>query len=116
MPNHIHGIIWIIEDENPVGARRRRAPTREQFGKPVAGSIPTIVRAYKSAVTRQINSSRRIPGGSVWQRNYYEHIIRGEDDLHQIREYIQANPFQWAQDTENPLSLQTGKAPHERPF
>ena len=72
MPNHVHGIIWIIEDHD-VGARRRRAPTSigeipsttERFGKPVAGSIPTIVRAFKSAVTycarRELNSA------NIWQ-------------------------------------------------
>jgi len=54
----------------------RRAPTREQFGKLVAGSLPTIIRAFKSAVTRRVNAMRHTPGAKVWQRNYYEHIIR----------------------------------------
>jgi hypothetical protein len=55
-----------------VRARRRRAPTPvEQFGKPVSGSIPTIIRAYKSAVTARINQLRGTPGAPVWQRNYY---------------------------------------------
>nr|WP_243664904.1 transposase [Rhodothermus marinus] len=65
MPNHIHGIIRIvdiIDDDNVVGARRRRAPTSgttlEQFGRPVPGSIPTIIRAFKSATTRRINEGR----------------------------------------------------------
>ncbi|SMC25408.1 REP element-mobilizing transposase RayT [Desulfacinum hydrothermale DSM 13146] len=78
MPNHIHGIIWIVDD---VGARRRRAPTVEQFGKPVPGSIPTIIRAFKSAVTQRINGLQGTSGGVVWQRNYYEHIIRDEESL-----------------------------------
>ncbi len=99
MPNHIHGIIWIVDD---VGARRRRAPTLERFGKPVSGSIPTIVRAFKSAVTRRINALRGTPGAPVWQRNYYEHVIRNEPALHHIREYIATNPARWAVDRENP--------------
>src|SRR5690349_20206435 len=82
MPNHIHGIIWVIDDDG-VGARRRRAPT-EQFGKPVKGSIPTIIRAYKSAVAYHINNLRDTRGGSVWQSNYYEHIIRNDADRQRI--------------------------------
>lgn len=48
----------------------------ERFGKPGPGSTPTIVRAFKSAVTKRINESRGIPGAPVWQRNDYDHIIR----------------------------------------
>ena len=105
MPNHIHGIIWIADDtvvaRRRVGARRRRAPTREQFGKPVPGSIPTIVRAFKSAVTRRINILRGTPGAPVWQRNYWEHIIRTERALNAIRRYIQENPRRWELDRYN---------------
>ncbi len=114
MPNHIHGIIWIVDDD-AVGARRRRAPTvhraptvrraptaTEQFGQPVAGSLPTIIRAFKSCTTRRINEMRRTPGASVWQRNYYEHIIRSEDSLNRIRQYILENPARWSMDRENP--------------
>ncbi len=94
MPNHIHGIIWIVGN---VGARRRRAPTgrhaAERFGKPVPGSIPTIIRAFKSAVTKRINQNRKTPGAPVWQRNYYEHIIRDEPSLNRIRQYIAENPL-----------------------
>ncbi|MGC8720949.1 MAG: transposase, partial [Thermodesulforhabdaceae bacterium] len=73
MPNHVHGIIWIVNDDDDVGARRRRAPTGERFGAPVCGSIPTIIRSFKSATTKHINALRGTPGASVWQRNYYEH-------------------------------------------
>lgn len=102
MPNHIHGIIWVNEnDDSIVGARRRRAPT-EQFGKPTTGSLPTIIRAYKSAVTYKINEMRQTRGTPVWQRNYYEHVIRDQNDLEQIYKYVQCNPSQWAKDEENP--------------
>ena len=105
MPNHIHGIVWI--EDRSVGSRRRRDPTErraptEQFGKPVAGSLPTIVRAYKSAVTYKINESRSTRGSPVWQRNYYEHVIRNGSDHERIYKYIQSNPFQWEKDEENP--------------
>ncbi|MBN1535924.1 MAG: hypothetical protein JW908_04270 [Anaerolineales bacterium] len=74
-------------------------PTHEQFGKPVVGSIPTIVRAFKSAATRQINLYRNTPGALVWQRNYYEHVIRDEKSYNQIAEYILNNPLRWELDT-----------------
>jgi hypothetical protein len=60
------------------------------------------VRSFKSTVTRAINQVRGAPGGAVWQRNYYEHIIRNERDLQGIRRYITGNPACWPDDTENP--------------
>ncbi len=100
MPNHFHAIIWVHDGRGTA----RRAPTGEstpeQFGKPVVGSIPTIVRAFKSAVTRQINFYRNTPGMPVWQRNYYERVIRNEVEMNAVREYIVNNPQQWALDAE----------------
>jgi hypothetical protein len=55
-----------------------RAPAVEQFDKSTSNTIPTIIRGYKSSVTEQINILRNKPGVFVWQRNYYEHIIRDE--------------------------------------
>ena len=127
MPNHIHGIIVlshhgrgtacralmdaarypaVINDESRHAVDKgtaRRAPTNvtqtiEKFGKPVSNSIPTIVRAYKSAATKRINEKRGTPGFPVWQRNYYEHIIRDENDYNRIFEYIQNNPACWEED------------------
>ena len=57
---------------------------------------------FKSASTKRINKYRDTPGIPVWQRNYWDHIIRDENDLNQIREYIMNNPLQWALDNENP--------------
>lgn len=106
MPNHVHGIIVIAETPN-VGARHavplHAVPLPEKFCKPVPGSIPTIVRSFKSAVTKRINELRDTPGASVWQRNYYEHVIREGESLHRIREYIANNPTQWELDRENPV-------------
>ena len=94
MPDHIHGIIHITQS---VGARRRRAPTcAEKFGNPVPGSLPTIICAYKSKVTRRINIERDTKGESVWQRGYIERIIRNEKELAAIRRYISENPVRWA--------------------
>ncbi len=65
------------------------------------GSLGAIVRAFKSAVAQRINTLRRTPSGAVWQRNYYEHIIRNDDALNRIRQYIRDNPRRWELDREN---------------
>ncbi len=96
MPNHVHGIMIV---DGYVGARRA-VPLHEQFGQPVPGGIPTIIRAFKSAVTKRIRQISNMPNRTVWQRNYYEHIIRS-DELNTIRQYIINNPVQWDHDVEN---------------
>jgi REP element-mobilizing transposase RayT len=60
------------------------------------------VAGFKSTTTKQINILRNAPGTPVWQRNYYEHIIRNEDSLHHIRQYIQNNPLTWQEDQLHP--------------
>ena len=84
------------------GESSRRAPTQEQFQKPVKGSIPTIIRSYKSAVSYRINLMRGSDGLPVWQRNYYEHIIHDERDMQSKWDYIEGNPVLWNDDYENP--------------
>jgi putative transposase len=127
MPDHLHGII-IIRDQCDTlrwdTLRRRgtlqRAPTtmtqpnstilhrtpttktREQFGKPTSNSIPTIVRLIKSATAKQINAMRRMPGMPVWQRNYYERVIRNDEELYRIRRYMRNNPRNWEADHDPP--------------
>ncbi|MEI7845720.1 MAG: transposase [Chloroflexota bacterium] len=109
MPNHAHGIIWLAGDAD-VGARRRRAPTSapcptvEKFGAPVSGSIPTIVRAYKSAVTYAINRAQNTRGAPIWQRNYYEHIARNEAEINRFWDYIDNNPRKWDEDQLHPCA------------
>jgi REP element-mobilizing transposase RayT len=96
MPNHVHGIVMIMNEAN-VGAGFKPAPTTGR-----RHGIPEIVRAFKTFSSRRINESRCTPAVPVWQRNYFEHVIRSETDLHQIREYITTNPAKWAEDEENP--------------
>lgn len=112
MPNHMHGIIVVMvgrgtaENLNGVNDESsRRAPTQERFQKPVKGSISTIIRSYKSAVSYRINLMRGSDGIPVWQRNYYEHIIRKEQDLQNKTDYIESNPMLWDEDDENPINL-----------
>jgi putative transposase len=107
MPNHFHGIIVLDEGLKPNKGRawQRHAPTpprQAAFGKPVAGSLSSIVGAFKAVVTRRINVLRDTPSGPLWQRNFYDEIIRNEKMLNNIREYVQFNPARWSEDNDNP--------------
>jgi REP-associated tyrosine transposase len=106
MPNHFHGILVIVDK---CRGTVHRAPTLEQFAKPTSGSLPTIIRYFKSAVTRRINDSRGTPYTPVWQRNYYEHVIRDEDDLNEIKEYVVNNNLKWELDRENPKKCKSAQ-------
>lgn len=72
--------------------------------------VPTlgaVVRGFKARVTAVVNTVRATPGVPVWQRNYYEHIIRNDDSLQRIRQYIIDNPAQWLLDREHPMNAAT---------
>jgi putative transposase len=98
MPNHIHAIILIKHLQQSVALERavRELPLPKPLGR--------LVGAFKTVSSKAINQIRGMSHGIVWQRNYYEHIIRGERDLSRIREYIRRNPLAWASDPENPGS------------
>jgi putative transposase len=104
MPNHIHGILII----NTVGAQylepRQRAqnvvPLQNQYQNLVSGSLGAIIRGFKIGVTKLAKGNKyALP---VWQRNYYEHVIRDENDLYNTRVYINENPRTWERDENNP--------------
>ena len=100
MPNHLHGIIVIyvgVQNFEPLQGQRN------QFQHIIPKSLGSIIRTCKAAVTHWCNNN----GHEYfrWQRNYYEHIIRNEDDLNQIREYISGNPLKWETDKENPNKI-----------
>jgi len=97
MPNHFHAVLAIDER-----GTARRAPALESFAAPVVGSLATVIRSFKSAVTKRINHLRDNPGTPVWQRNYYERVIRDERELNSIRQYIDDNPAKWEQDENHP--------------
>jgi putative transposase len=87
MPDHIHGIIWLHDMPivgDGVGDGLRPSPTRH--------GLTEIVRALKSFSARRINESRGMQGQAFWQRGFYYHIVRVENDLEQIRQYILENP------------------------
>ena len=87
MPNHLHGIIELCDDQNIVEANNY-SPIRARGTSLTIGSI---VRGFKIGVTKLI-------GRSIWQRSYYEHIIRDDEDYYHIEEYIRNNPINWQND------------------
>lgn len=91
MPNHFHGIIALNHRTDTA----RRVHTKEEFSSPAKGSIPTIIRAFKSAVTKAVHQAGLLVGEPVWRQRFYEHVIRNEKDLERIREYIIRNPENW---------------------
>lgn len=117
MPNHMHGILLIMDQgESSVGAKHW-PPKRVSMQNSMAnasplhhdgtksGSLSAIVQNYKSVTTRKINQLRGLSGKTVWQRNYHERIIRNQRELEAKRSYIANNPMQWALDAENPYHL-----------
>ena len=109
MPNHVHGIILINNNHRTttnlssfVGATHA-SPLRKQPNGPVPGSLGAVIGSFKSAVSKRIGRQHNATG--IWQRNYYEHIIRDEKDLQNKTDYINANPSLWDNDDDNPRNL-----------
>jgi REP element-mobilizing transposase RayT len=129
MPNHIHGLLLLADPmgtattRDPVGASLVDAPGVDAPGvdapgvdAPGVNGVPTrgtptvgdVVGAWKSLTTVAYIDGIKHAGwppfaGRLWQRNYYEHIVRDDDDLVRIRHYILTNPHHWADDAENML-------------
>jgi putative transposase len=102
MPNHIHCVIWLV-GAPLVGALDPWIGSTTG----VAPALGGVVGAFKSITTDEyihgVKALEWLPfSGRLWQRNYYEHVLRNEKSLNAIREYIQANPSQWANDPDNP--------------
>lgn len=128
MPNHIHGIIIINDDdittavvgaihESPLpesppteSPRPESSPTESPPSESVSRNewiqqrrqmlLPKIIGRFKMQSAKHVNQHRNKTGVALWQRNYYEHIIRNEQSLHRIRNYIRNNPLQWDKDNE----------------
>ncbi len=130
MPNHIHGIVLInteglsVNQGEPVGADLRVCPLFDtgimgehtgpliQQGEHTGSPLHRIVQWYKTMTTNYYiqgvkNSGWEQFSGKLWQRNYYEHIVRNDEELNAVREYIMNNPLKWESDSENPLNLKT---------
>ncbi|MCZ6775218.1 MAG: hypothetical protein O7D34_02035 [Ignavibacteria bacterium] len=101
IPNYLYGIIIMGQS---VGATRRVAPTSGNK-RLTSSSLGSIIGQFKSVSAKRIKKLCSTSGVSVWQRNYYDHIIRNDDDLHHMCEYIANNPLRWALDVENPQNI-----------
>jgi len=103
MPNHMHGIIILTDvgavREPPPGTHApahvgavREPPLRKPLGR--------LIGAFKTASTNRINTVQNTHGSSVWQRDFHDRVIRDNDELEKIREYIRTNPLRWESDPE----------------
>jgi len=108
MPNHIHGIIWIVgaiyesPKDNPLQNNGviLELPLRIERRKML---LSKIIGKFKMNSSKLINDIRNSKGSHVWQRSYYDHIIRNEKNLNNIKQYIQNNPLNWGTDKNNYL-------------
>jgi REP element-mobilizing transposase RayT len=101
MPNHLHGIIGLTVGARYIVPLDQRARSPERFQKPVKGSIPTIVRTFKAAVVRQAKKELGMEGTAIWQRNYFERVLRDGKEYANASRYILENPQRWDCDKEN---------------
>ena len=99
MPNHLHCIIII---QRNLSGGRPSAPTGDINQNQ---TLSSFVSGFKSVVTKRINILRDTPKKPVWQRSYYDHIIRNDKSLKRIHEYISNNPVNWEQDIDNLINL-----------
>jgi len=105
MPNHVHAILFL---ESSPSSQKPGASVASQLHPQLTPaptkrtSLADIVCAFKSISTIGVNKIRMTPSQLLWQRSYYEHIIRTGESLDQLRRYIQENPARWPTDEENP--------------
>jgi putative transposase len=109
MPDHVHGIVVLggthrAGSDRDGDARAGLKPAPTGCGPAtypgVHRGLPEVVRALKTFSARRINALRNTPGTPVWQRGYYERIIRSERELNLTRRYIETNPQRWQQNHE----------------
>jgi putative transposase len=100
MPNHIHRIIIIQELDEKFS---RRGEVTSPLPLPTLGKV---VAYYKYQSTKQMNAITGNIGAKIWQRNYYEHIVRNSKELDNVRRYILGNPAMWGLDVEHPENIE----------
>ena len=109
MPNHLHALVELRTD----ASQQTVAPALAPLKGPGRRSIASLVGGFKAAATLECRRAGVIgPDQPLWQRNYYEHIVRGSDDWSAIEAYIDQNPQRWSEDRENTdLSQWAGDLP-----
>jgi putative transposase len=112
MPNHFHGILIFHENAGATRLGLSESGFSNLNGSPLPrgpqpASLGGIMAQFKSRVTKRLWKMPSWQGRPVWQRNYYEHVIRNERDLQNIMDYIEVNPRLWGEDDENPTNLKS---------
>jgi putative transposase len=115
MPNHLHAIVFSVDGKGEAFAagnwdktmrvRQMLRPNDQSslLRSPIGttpGSLGAILQNFKSVSTRKINQARDMAGVPVWQRDYYERVVRNEVELAQFHQYIRENPLRWMEDEE----------------
>lgn len=111
MPNHIHGIILLTGSTHRRGESRIRPNKGDHKDRPygtLPGTIGRVMQGFKSITTRKYIIGARDNGWPpfekrLWQRNYYERVVRDDSEMHRVREYVTGNPARWLEDEENPV-------------
>ncbi len=112
MPNHLHAIVLLVGTGIEPGTEEERTTPRPSVPSSGLLSLANVVQYFKTLTTSRYIHGVRESGwrpfpGTMWQRSYYEHVIRNDEDMHRIRAYITGNPASWAMDNENPQRTQT---------
>lgn len=108
MPNHIHGVVFI---KNFVGVSFMKPDNSMEIAKShrhmgLINQTPTlgqIIRYFKAKCSHELHKMGFCQ--QIWQRNYHERIIRNEDELQKIRDYVELNPLKWDLDKNNPINM-----------
>ena len=101
MPNHFHGVLFIIDDQAEQSVGPLHAAVLQTSHRPRT-TLSTAIRSFKAAVTRELRIRSLHDETPVWQPNFYDRVIRNDSELNRIREYIAQNPVAWEYDRENP--------------
>ena len=102
MPNHFHGVVSICDSTSDRSQEKSFARRSNGVAPRRPRSLSSFVAMFKSTTTRRINVIRDMPGRPVWQRNYYESIVRDRQYLLNIQRYIKNNPAAWSRDQLHP--------------
>ncbi len=120
MPNHVHGIIILVGAGPCARPGPRACPDKsgqpQRVAPTAAMPLPDVVHRFKSLTTARYRRRVLRDGwpafpGRLWQRNYYEHVVRSEEELNHLRQYIIDNPAHWGEDRDNPANIGAVREP-----
>ena len=100
MPNHMHGLLAILDEDGDAGDSRIAPAGEGGAGRKDLGSL---IGAFKTVAVKRVNVAHGASGRRLWRRNFYDRVVRSEEDMDRIRAYIRDNPLRWELDADNPL-------------